>query len=400
MMFPMPCKQKRDELCPPACRALYLHVPFCVAKCRYCDFYSVAHDPAAAGAYVAAARAELDARRDCLAPPLASVFVGGGTPTTLGAEPLGELLATFRALIDEHTEVTVEANPAALGGGLGPAMLDAGVNRVNLGVQSFQDDELGVLGRAHLADEARRALATLRAAGFRNVGLDLIYGIPGQTGGSWQASVDEAIAMGCEHLSCYALSFEEPTPLAADLRAGRVAEMPDALQEQCYRHAVAACERAGMEHYEVSNFARPGRACRHNLTYWHNEPYLGIGPGAASYLDGVRRTNRPDVAAYAAAALAGCNPPATEERLTGAAAMAETVMLALRMTDGLDRAGFADRYGCDVTDAFPRSIARYAELGALEVTGRRVRIASWARFVGDTVLADIVAEGQPSPAAE
>jgi oxygen-independent coproporphyrinogen-3 oxidase len=241
---------------------------------------------------------ELGLRAGALAAPLASVFVGGGTPTALGGELLAELLAPLGEWIDEETELSVEANPGALDEGVVAACLRGGANRVNLGIQSFHDKELRLLGRIHSPEQARRAAEMLRAAGLGNLGMDLIYGIPGQTPASWAASLAEALALGPEHLSCYALSFEEGTPLGRDLRAGRVEEMDAAAQEACYRHAIAAAGECGLEHYEISNFARAGRQCRHNLTYWRNEPYLGIGPGATSYVGGVRRTNAADLEAY------------------------------------------------------------------------------------------------------
>ncbi|HUT01952.1 MAG TPA: radical SAM family heme chaperone HemW [Phycisphaerae bacterium] len=380
------------KFAPPDCRALYVHVPFCAAKCRYCDFYSLAFDAPVAQRYLRAVAAELRSRCALLSAPLASVFLGGGTPTVLGAGLLEELLSLCRPWIDRDTEFSVEANPGTLDAPVVEVLAAGGVNRVSLGVQSFRDPELRWLGRIHSGAEARRAAETLRAAGVRDLGLDLIYGIPSQTPASWRASVGEALALRPEHLSCYGLSFEPGTPLERELRAGRVKPMDEAAQAACYRHAIEATGRAGLEHYEISNFARVGRRCRHNLTCWHNEPYLGVGPGAASYVGGVRRTNLPDLEAYLAAAPAGRPVPASRERLTGRAAMAETVMLSLRLIEGLHRPSFVRRYGRDVSEVFPRSISRYAKLGALEITASHIRLSSEALFVADTVLADILAE--------
>jgi len=392
MIFAGPCKEKCDELPRGFCRAAYVHVPFCARKCPYCDFYSVPFGPDAAGAYVRAAPAELAVHRHELAAPLASVFLGGGTPTVLGPELLAELLGHLRPWIGPHTEVTIEANPGTVDAATADALVAGGVNRVSLGVQSFQDEDLCRLGRIHTAAEAREAVSLLRRAGIGNLGLDLMYGVPGQTTASWGASLAEALGLRPEHLSCYALSFEPGTRLAADLRAGRVEEMDAAVQEACYRQAIDACREAGMEHYEISNFAAAGRRCRHNLTYWRNEPYLGIGPAAASYLGGVRRMNLPDLGAYLVAVSGGHRPPATREKLTGRSAMAETVMLALRLREGLCRADFRQRYGRDVGEVFPRSILRHKELGTLEATAGHLRIAEEALFVSDTILADILAE--------
>jgi len=408
MQLPRPCKKKEDELCPvgpdgsagrgqaeaPRQRAaaLYVHVPFCRRKCRYCDFYSVPLDRAAAERFVAAAEQELAGRRDRLARPLASVFFGGGTPTCLGADLLCRLLRAVRPLVDEGTEFSVEANPATLTGPVVEALAEGGVNRVNLGVQSFGESDLHLLGRLHGASEAYEGFGRLRAAGFVNISIDLIYGIPGQTLATWRTSLNEATALGPEHLSCYCLSFEPGTPLEADLRAGRLTEMPEPLQEQCYRAAISAAEAAGLKQYEISNFARRARRCRHNLTYWKNEPYVGIGPGGAGYLDGVRATNTADLDAYVAALEAGRTAPCTRERLTGRRRLAEAAMLALRLVEGIDRQRFAGRYGADIVEAMPQTIARYERLGALEVTAGHVRLRPKAYFVADTVLADLIAE--------
>jgi len=391
-MFADIFKQKCDELSRPRARALYVHVPFCAAKCRYCDFYSRTFDEPLARAYVSAAGRELAANAACLAQPLESVFIGGGTPTALGAELLGQLLEAVHPLTDSLTEFTVETNPGALDAALAELLAAKGVNRVSLGVQSLRDDELRRLGRIHTADQARQAAEALRQAGIINISVDLIYGIPGQTPATWRASLGGVLDMAVQHLSCYALSFEPSTEMGADLLAGKVREMDESLQLRCYEAAIAAAGAAGMEHYEISNFARGGFRCRHNVTYWHNRGYLGIGPAAASYLAGVRRTNHPDLEAYLAAIEAGGHPPAKAERLTGRAAMAESLMLGLRLTEGIDRSDFARRFGIDALEAFGRSIGRHADDGFLVVSGSAIRLSAKALFVSDTILADILAE--------
>ncbi len=371
-----------------------MHVPFCLAKCRYCDFYSVPAGDNAAERFVQAALVELDERKVELDAPLSSVFIGGGTPTALGPQRLGELLRSIQPFINAETEFSVEANPGVLDGSLIETLVSCGVNRVNLGVQSFQDAELKLLGRIHTAGQAMGAVEDLRRAGIANVGLDLIYGIPNQTIDSWRDSLAEALALKIEHLSCYGLSFEHGTPLDRDLIAGRVRQMPDELQEQCYNTASAATSQAGLEHYEISNFARPSRRCKHNITYWNNGNYVGIGPGAASYVGGIRSTNRPDLHAYCTSLLSQPprQSPADREKLTGRSAMAETLMLGLRMLDGVDRQAFQERFGEDPVEAFARTISRYERLGAVIVTSRNLCIARESLFVSDTILADLIAE--------
>ncbi len=387
-----PCKKNRNELSGQLVEALYVHVPFCVSKCRYCDFYSLPMAEANIDEFIFGLAAEMQLQSPRLRKPLASVFFGGGTPTAIGGEALGRLLAIPGQYVGPATEFSVEANPGTIDASKVNAMVQAGVKRVNLGVQSFQDDELKLLGRIHSADQARNAFKMLRQAHMRNIGLDLIYGIPGQTMESWQVSVAQALELLPEHLSCYALSFEEDTPLWRDLQAGLVEEMGDAEQEACWRHAISASVEAGLEHYEISNFAHPGHQCRQNLTYWHNESYVGLGPAATSYVNGVRRTNKPNLAGYVQATQAGHNAPSSQEHLTGRDAMAEALMLGLRLMQGIDLHVFEHRYGQDARQVFPKTISRYLQTGGLEIVGGHLRIPVSAMFVSNEILADILAE--------
>jgi oxygen-independent coproporphyrinogen-3 oxidase len=382
-----PCKKNR-----PVAAALYVHVPLCRRKCRYCDFYSRPHAQDAAQRFVRAATAELAARRSELAAPLASVFIGGGTPTALGGEELAELLGACRKLVDADTEFTVEANPGTIDTGTAEMLIGCGVNRVSMGAQSFQADELRTLGRTHAVEQIAQAVEVLRAGGIENINLDLIYGIPGQTPATWRESLRWALSLGCEHLSCYALSFEAGTPLARAKDAGELAEMAESLQRHCYYQAIDAAQNAGMRHYEISNFARPGRECRHNINYWKNKSYVGIGPAAASFIGQVRRTNHPDLQAYASAVLTGNTPPNDSECLTGRAAMAETVMLGLRLTQGVDIKDFISRFNQSPLTAFPQTVARYRQVGALVVDSGHLRLSGAHLFVTDSILADFLAE--------
>lgn len=386
------CKKKNGPLLHCRAAALYIHVPFCRAKCRYCDFYSRPGGQGLFDAYVRAVSNELDARRDSLAAPLTSVFVGGGTPTVLGGEALTNLLALVGPLVDRETEFSVEANPDSISTETADRLAEAKVNRVTLGVQSFDAQLLDLLGRIHTADQAAQAVATVRKGGIANIGIDLIYGIPSQTGASWAHTLDHALELPIEHLSCYALSFEPGTELHEDLQLGRVAGVDEELQREMYDQALDATARAGMEHYEISNFARRGRPSRHNLTYWRNEPYVGLGPAAASYVGGVRRTSSAALEAYLSAPAEYDLRCATREALTGRDEMAETAMLALRLTQGLNRESFRARFGQDALEVFPQSISRYARQGALIVTDAHIRLSRQAYFVSDTVLADILAE--------
>jgi len=373
-------------------RALYVHVPFCRGKCGYCGFYSRPVGEGMLARYVSALEGELSSLGDALALPLTSVYVGGGTPTVLASVGLKRLLAWLGQFADDETEISVEARPADLDARTVELLAAAGVNRVTMGVQSFAAAELTALGRTQPWGDPEAAVEALRRAGITNIGMDVIYGLPGQTLDSWRASLDRCLAADVCHLSCYALSYDEGTPLTRDRDAGRVVEVPDERQEACYRLAVERTAAAGMERYEISNFARPGHRCRHNLAYWLDEPYLGLGPAAASFLEGVRKTNRPDLDAWLAAAESDGEIPADAERLTGRKKMAETLMLALRLAEGADRGRLFARYGLEPAAAFPATTRRYRELGMLEVTPTHIRLTPQAFFVADTILADFLGE--------
>jgi oxygen-independent coproporphyrinogen III oxidase len=372
--------------------AVYIHVPFCRSKCGYCDFYSLAAREELSEAYVRAISRELQIHAHHLTVPLDSIFVGGGTPTVLQPALLQELLEILAEYRGPHTEFSIEANPCTITREVAGLLHNAGVNRVNIGAQSFVDAELTALGRIHGPDQIVTAWEALRAEGHQRLGLDLIYGAPGQSPDSWQFSLDEAMKLDPEHLSCYALTVESNTEIGRQRDSGKFVEAGESDQVECYRLTVETARNAGLQQYEISNFSLPGKYCRHNRTYWLNQPYLGLGPAAASYIDGIRRTNKPDIDAYIQALDDGREPPRVSEKLTGRAEMGETVMLALRMVEGLDRDRFIARFAVDVTEVFARSIERYCSLGAMQLTDRYLRISPDAILVSNTILADILAE--------
>ena len=293
---------------------LYVHVPFCVSKCRYCAF----HSETGASAEALAAFPRLIGREGALRAPGArptTLYLGGGTPSSLGPDGLRALAAALPALAD-GAEFTVELNPADVDAPLAEALRAAGVTRASLGAQTFDPAALCFLGRRHTVADTLAAASALRHAGFDNVSLDLIAAVPGCCGASFRRSLEQAIALEPRHLSVYALTVEEGTPLAADVRAGRVKMPADDETLDALAEAEAALARAGYARYEISNYALPGFECRHNLAVWHGEDYIGLGPAAASRQGLARRTNAPDFAAWSAALAAGRLPPADEEALS------------------------------------------------------------------------------------
>lgn len=273
---------------------LYIHVPFCTVKCSYCDFNSYAGIEDMQASWLAAAVRELELWSSRAAGrEIETVFVGGGTPSLLSGDEVAALLMSVRACfkVASDAEVTLEANPESVEATRFAAYRAAGVNRISMGVQSLDASELVFLDRIHSADRAERAFREIREAGFDNVNLDLIYGLPNQSLASWQTTLEQVLNWsvdGPEHLSCYALTVEEGTPLATRVAAGRVREAEADLVALIADWTTARLASAGYQQYETSNYARPGRRCRHNLIYWRNQEYVAIGPGAHGFIDGIR----------------------------------------------------------------------------------------------------------------
>lgn len=290
---------------------IYVHIPYCHSKCAYCDFYSTPAMADSRSDYARAVAREWQLRRHELrGEPVATIYVGGGTPSLLTPEQLSAIVEPLPR--NALHEFTVEANPEDVSGPWVASMAALGVNRVSVGVQSLNDGELRAVGRRHSAAQALQAIDRLRQGGIANVSADLIYGLPGQTLDSWQASLRRLLAAGITHLSAYALSYEPGTRLSAMLRAGRIAEAPQELSEAMYRELCLAAAQAHFVHYEISNFALPGYQSRHNSSYWTFTPYLGLGPGAHSFDGALRRVNPPRLKAYLDAYLSRPQPAAAQ----------------------------------------------------------------------------------------
>ena len=321
---------------------LYIHIPFCKAKCAYCDFYSLAHSEEKMDAYMAALLRHLEE----VAPRAAgmkvdTVYFGGGTPSYLGAARLCRILQTVlrRYGVARDAEITLEANPDSAGDWKELRKLRrAGFNRLSLGVQSTDDALLRRIGRVHTYEQVQQAVMAARKAKFTNLSLDLIYGLPGQTMEDWQRTLADAVALGPEHLSCYGLKLEEGTPLWQQRQALTLPD--DDAQADMYLYTVAALGEMGYEQYEISNFAKPGKASRHNLKYWRMEEYAGFGPGAHSDFGGVRYGYVRDVDSY----IAGKLVLSESENDSTLARDYEYVMLSLRTAAGIDRQTFEKRY--------------------------------------------------------
>jgi oxygen-independent coproporphyrinogen-3 oxidase len=381
---------------------IYVHLPFCLRKCAYCDFDSLPLEQAgglpAARRYLDALAVELDLRwasEEFHGMRAASIYLGGGTPTVLPAERLTELLARLqrRFPFGAAAEVTVEANPGTVTADGIASLLGAGVNRVSLGVQSFSDDVLRVLGRAHSAAEAVAAVAALRAGGCGNLGVDLIYGVPGQSPDQWQESLGQALALGVEHISTYALSVEPGTRLHQQIESAQLPAPDDELCAQMYQQAADTLPPAGYHHYEISNFARPGQECRHNRRYWALGEYLGLGCSAHSYRSGVRWNNLAGPRVYTECLERGQLPVAQAERLSPGRRLGEALMLGLRRAEGVEEdlgAAAAGVPGLQPRDCFGEEIGRLCEECLLICDGGRLLIPRSKWLVSNEVLSRLV----------
>jgi len=322
---------------------IYIHVPFCVEKCRYCDFYSQT-DLTRQAAYVQSVLAEL---RQVPPIPADTLYLGGGTPSLLSPGDIQSLIDTAADIfsLPPNAEITLEVNPGTLDREGFTACRAAGVNRLNIGIQSFQDAHLSFLGRIHSGDQAAQAIQWAGRAGFDNIGLDLIYGLPAQTRSDWKQDLTRALSHAPEHLSCYLLTYEPQTPLGRLQQVGRVIPLNDDATANLFLMTDRVLTDAGYDHYEISNFARrPAHRSRHNTKYWRHIPYLGFGPSAHSFISPERRWNTADLVNYIHRMETGRSPVDQREILTRSQRMMETIYLGLRQTDGILLDAFEQEY--------------------------------------------------------
>ncbi len=397
----------------PAC-GLYVHIPFCETKCGYCDFYSVALKGRNPESLVDRVCRELGWRLTDSYISIRTVFVGGGTPTLL---PLLLLERLFESIarnlpIGELEEFTVEANPATVDDTKAGFLVNAGATRVSVGAQSFDPVELATLERLHSPDDIGPSVSTLRRAGIGQINLDLIFGIPGQTMASWVASLHRAIDLAPDHIACYGLTYEPATRLTALRTANRIVPCDEDLEAEMFEATVEILASAGYRQYEISNFAKPGCESRHNLTYWRNDPYIGVGPSAAGCLPisvessrGEQRTsvraesaystasrrykNVSDVAGYVRMMDEQGQAEVESEMIEGETLMLEMILMQLRLNEGLNLADFRLRTGTDPIVLFGETLSRQVEQGWLEVDSRRIVLTSRGRLIANRVIEEL-----------
>lgn len=370
---------------------VYVHIPFCLHRCQYCDFNTYEGRQELHSTYVDALVRAIETW-DGAARPATSVFFGGGTPTLLPPLELARLLRAVRGLtgLAPAAETTIEANPETVDQPTFETLLEAGFERFSIGVQSLSESVLAGLGRRHAPEVALRALRAARRAGVRDLSVDLIYGSAWEEYDDWRMSLERVIEEGPDHVSAYALTIEEGTPLATLVRTGRVPDVDADVQAE--RHALAheLLAGAGYEHYEVSNWARPGRASRHNVLYWSAGDYLGFGAGAHGHLAGRRSWAMRLPRDFIVAARGGRSTEAGFEELTADARAGEALMLGLRLVSGIDLAGFHRRFGAGVLESRANVIADLVARGLLIREGSRVRLSSRALLVANEVICNLL----------
>jgi oxygen-independent coproporphyrinogen-3 oxidase len=345
----------------------------------------VPYDESAIQIYVDALCKELSLKKR-LAGMLKTAYFGGGTPTLLPADCFRQL---FNCMKDNYQfsqdiEITVEANPGTVDGPKIVTLLSLGVNRLSVGVQSFTDNELAALGRIHSSDEALRSIESIRKAGLKNISIDLIYGIPGQTMESWMESLSRAIDLSLKHISTYELTPEENTPLYALIRSGKISMLNEELVLEMYNHTIDYLAASGYEHYEISNFALPGFKCLHNLNYWNRGEYIGAGAGAHSFADGTRSKNIKDINRYIDHLNKSIVPETELMRLSRAEVIEEFIFLGLRKTEGIDLEK-AEREGLNILAAGEEMIRE----GYLEITDNMLRLTRKGIVVSNAVIAGL-----------
>jgi oxygen-independent coproporphyrinogen-3 oxidase len=378
-------------------RGLYVHIPFCFHKCHYCDFYSITRQtPQRMARFVDLLLAEADLWAGAGGGPVVrpqTIFLGGGTPSLLPLDEMRRLIGGLRERFDfsDVSEFTGEVNPATASSEYCAMLRANGVDRLSFGAQSFDASELQTLERHHNPDDVPRSLALARAAGFERLNLDLIYAIPGQSLASWFASLDSAIALRTTHLSCYGLTYEPNTPMAVRKRLGHFRAADESLELDMLHHTRDRLARAGLAPYEISNYAAPGQECRHNLLYWTGGSYAGLGPSAASHVDGHRFRNRPHLGEWERAVESARLPAIEYEVLAPKRRAAELVMLMLRLSRPIEFDGYAARTGFDARDAFAGPIDRLARAGLLRVDRAGFALTERGIDVADAVASEFLA---------
>lgn len=371
-------------------KGMYIHIPFCHQICFYCDFNKVFFKDQPVDAYIESIGKELALwkQEGALDHPLETVFLGGGTPTALTPQQLERLLELIHQYVPmaEGVEWSSEANPDELTREKMEVLYKGGVNRLSMGVQTFDQDLLKRLGRTHANDDVLRAVETAREVGFTNISFDLMYGLPGQTMAQWDETLERAFEFGMPHFSAYSLIIEPKTVFYNLMVKGKLNTVTEDLEGDMYERLMDEMEKHGLHQYEISNFAKPGHESRHNLLYWDNEEYIGVGAGAHGYVKGVRYSNHGPLKKYMEPLESGERPVLDATPVSTKAQMEEEMFLGLRKTAGVDIAHFEEKFGAALEKVYGEILRNETTKGNLAVEQGRVKLTHKGRFVGNEVF--------------
>lgn len=369
--------------------SFYVHIPYCIKRCGYCDFNTYTPNELQDGAtleivsndYIDAVLKELDSAPTDVAP---TIFFGGGTPSLLPAADLGRVISAIRDRngLTENCEITLEANPDSVTPEKMRQYLDAGFNRISFGMQSAVPHVLATLDRTHNPANVAKALEMAREAGFSSVSVDLIYGTPGESLEDWRTSIESALSLGVDHISAYALIVETGTKLAAQIKRRDISMPNDDLMADMYLLVNQMCNQAGLQWYELSNWSKPGHECRHNIAYWENKNWWGLGPGAHSHIDGKRFWNLKHPTTYKSKLFSGESPILDSELLTQEQLRDESIMLAIRMRDGIDIS--------NLTPTQLERIESYRESGHISMVDKHLQLSPQGRLIADRIVRELV----------
>lgn len=372
---------------------LYVHIPFCLKRCNYCDFVSYTYTQELVEGYLLALSAEMRLLSEKYhRPTVETIYLGGGTPTCLAGETLAEIIEQILVnfTLVKGGEISCEVNPGTFSETDLRILRLAGVNRLSIGAQSFNPDELRALGRIHQREQILTTYSAARAVGFRNLNLDLIFAIPGQRLIKWRDSLQAVLDLAPEHLSLYNLKLEEGTAFYRDYLEGRLQPVAEEIDLLMYKEAISTLKNSGYQHYEISNFARPGFISRHNLSYWHYKPFLALGPGAHGFDGRLRYANTVSLDRYQAEIKSRRLPWEQVLPLTPEDLMAEFLMMGLRVISGIDLLEFEQRFGQSLITVYGAQVKKLLDLGLVELTTEKLALTERGIFLGNEVFLEFL----------
>lgn len=369
---------------------IYIHIPFCKSRCIYCGFYSTTLLDLRKK-YINAVCHEMELRKNYIREPFSTIYLGGGTPSLLDEAELTKLFLYINNVydVDRNAEITMECNPDDITPEFTNMLSHLPINRVSMGAQTFADSRLRLLHRRHNSDEVKHAVKLLREAGIKNISIDLMFGFPDESLSQWKEDISAALALNVEHISAYSLMYEEDTPLWKMLDTGKVKEIDEELSLTMFKELVCQLTDAGYEHYEISNFARPGYRSRHNSSYWHQVPYIGLGAAAHSFDLNSRQWNVADLKLYIEEINNGIIPMEREE-LDNDTTFNDIITTALRTSDGIDLNTMETRLGKRYRNTLISAAGKHLEQGLLEIRHDRLRLTAEGIFISDMVMSDLM----------